>query len=115
VVRRLPPGAARLTLGGRALAGGGYEVRWWTRDYDLVTDVLVFATAHQARELFEEAASTDCHRSGLQQSTLFPPGARNLAWVNPDGAKQDDVFLLRGLRVYRVTAVLLKGAPGETA
>jgi hypothetical protein len=92
----------------------GYEMRWWTSDYDVGADVLVFGGAPQAREFFGEAASADCHRAGTAQSTLSPPGARNLEWVNPDRARQSDVFLLRGRRVYRVAAVRLEGAPAET-
>jgi hypothetical protein len=93
----------------------GYELRWWTRNYDVVADVLVFSAARQAREFFEDAASTDCHRAGRQRPARWPPLARNLAWVNPDDAKEDDVFLLRGRRVYRVAAVRLEGAPAMTA
>ncbi len=101
------------------LAGGlwpaGYEMRWWTRDYDVGADVLVFPGVRQARELFEEAASADCHRAGTQWPALSPPQARNLVWVNPDDAEQDDVFLLRGRSVYRVVAVRLQGAPAMAA
>ncbi len=101
------------------LAGGkwptGYEVRWWTRRYDLVADVLVFGTSHRALAFFKRAASTDCHRDGVQQRAPWPPQARNLAWLNPDDAKQNDAFLLRGRRVYRVAAVRLNDAPKETA
>ncbi|MGA2165824.1 MAG: hypothetical protein ABSH36_15340 [Solirubrobacteraceae bacterium] len=108
-------------LGPRAsrLAGGwwpaGYEVRWWTRYYDLVADVLVFITPHQALAFFRQTASTDCHRNGVRQPAPWPPQARNLAWVNPDNAAQNDVFLLRGRRVYRVAVVRLDDAPKETA
>ncbi|MGA8363281.1 MAG: hypothetical protein WB709_02040, partial [Solirubrobacteraceae bacterium] len=94
---------------------GGYEMRWWTRAYNMGADVLVFAGAPQARDFFEEAASTDCHRGGAQRRALAPPQALNLSWVNPDDAKQDDVFLLRGRFVYRVAAVRLRGAPAMTA
>lgn len=110
-----------LPLGARAsrLAGGrwpaGYEVRWWTRYYDLAADVLVFGTPHRALAFFRQAASTDCHRDGAQQRAPWPPEARNLAWLNPDHAAQNDVFLLRGRRVYRVAAVRLDDAPEETA
>ena len=94
----------------------GYEVRWWTRDYDLVADVLVFGLAHHARELFEEAASTDCHRDGVQRpAARWLPQASNLTWVNPDHVRQSDVFLLRERRVYRVAVVRLNDAPAETA
>ena len=93
----------------------GYEMRWWTRDYDVGADVLVFGGSRQAREFFGEAASTGCHRDGVLWLALSPPGARNLAWVNPDRARQSDVFLLRGSRVYRIAVVRLQGAPVETA
>lgn len=92
-----------------------YEMRWWTRDYDVGADVLVFGGSRQAREFFQEAASTECHRDGVLWPALSPPGARNLAWVNPDRARQSDVFLLRGSRVYRIAVVRLQGAPVETA
>ena len=93
----------------------GYEIRWWTRDYDVGADVLMFGEAREAREFFELAASTDCRRAGVVSPALSPPQARNLAWVNPDDARQTDVFLLRGRRVYRVIAVRLQGAPTESA
>ena len=109
----LGPRASRLA-DGRWPAG--YEVRWWTRAYDLVADVLVFGSTRQARELFAEAASTDCHRDGVQRpAARWLPQARNLTWVNPDHVRQSDVFLLRGRRVYRVAAVRLDDAPAETA
>ncbi len=109
----LGPRASRLA-DGRWPAG--YEVRWWTRAYDLVADVLVFESTHQARELFAEAASTDCHRGGVQRpAARWLPQARNLTWVNPDHVRQSDVFLLRGRRVYRVAAVRLDDARAETA
>jgi hypothetical protein len=93
----------------------GYEMRWWTRDYDVGADALMFGESHEAREFFEEAASTYCHRAGVVWPALSPPRARNLTWVNPDDARQSDVFLLRGQRIYRVAAVRLRGAPAETA
>jgi hypothetical protein len=108
----LGPRASRLA---RGRWPAGYEVRWWTRFYDLVADVLVFSTPHQALAFFKQAASTDCHRDGAQQPAPWPQQARNLAWVNPDHAAQNDVFLLRGRRVYRVAAVRLDDAPKETA
>jgi hypothetical protein len=104
--------ASRLADG---LWPAGYEMRWWTRDYDVGVDVLVFGGARQAHELFGDAASTDCHRDGVLWSALSPPGARNLAWVNPDRARQSDVFLLRGSRVYRIVVVRLQGAPVQIA
>lgn len=108
----LGPRASRLA-DGRWPAG--YEVRWWTRYYDLVADVLVLRTPHRALAFFEQVASSDCHRDGAQQPAPWPPRAHNLAWLNPDHAPQNDVFLLRGRRVYRVAAVRLDDAPKETA
>jgi hypothetical protein len=93
----------------------GYGMRWWTRDYDVGATALMFAESREAREFFQEAASTHCHRAGVVWPALSPPRARNLAWVNPDEARQSDVFLLRGRRVYRIGAVRLQGAPAETA
>jgi len=92
----------------------GYEMRWWTRDYDVAADALMFAESREARDFFGKAASTDCHSAGVVWPALSPPRARNLTWVNPDDARQSDVFLLRGRRVYRVVAVRLQGAPTET-
>ncbi len=93
----------------------GYEIRWWTRDYNVAADALMFAESREAREFFGEAASTYCHRAGVVWLALSPQRASNLTWVNPDDARQSDVFLLRGRRVYRVVAVRLQGAPAETA
>jgi hypothetical protein len=107
-----------LRLRSSRLAGGlwpaGYEMRWWTRDYDVGADGFVFGGSRQAREFFQVAASTDCHRDGVLWPAFSPPQARNLTWVNPDLARQNDVFLLRGSRVYRIAAVRLRGAPAET-
>jgi hypothetical protein len=102
------PRAVRLANG---LWPAGYEMRWWTRNSDVGADVLAFPAARAARGFFEEAAGGDCRRPAAERPAPFPPGARNLAWVNPDRAKQDDVFLLRGRRVYRVVAVRLTSAP----
>ncbi len=92
----------------------GYEMRWWTRDYNVGADALMFRESRQAHEFFEEAASTHCHRAGIVWPAFSPPHARDLTWVNPDDARQTDVFLLRGRRVYRVAAVRLRDAPAET-
>jgi hypothetical protein len=109
------PLGSRSSRSADGLWPAGYEVRWWTRDYDLVADVLVLRTARQAGKLFAEAASADCHRAGAQRPARLPPQGRNLAWVNPDQARQNDVFLLRGRRLYRIAAVRLDSAPAETA
>jgi hypothetical protein len=89
----------------------GYELRWWTPLYDTVADVLVFSGSRQARAFFQAAASTRCHRAGVSRTPAFPPQARGLAWVNPDDAQQEDVFLLRGASVYRVAVVRLARTP----
>ena len=64
-----------------------------------------------ARKFFDLAASRRCHRDGAPRATALPPAARELAWTNPDDAAQEDVFLLRGRRVYRVAAVRLRADP----
>jgi hypothetical protein len=110
-----PPQRVRSSRLADGLWPAGYEIRWWTRDYDAGADVLMFGELREAREFFEEAASTHCHRAGVMSPALWPPRARNLTWVNPDDARQTDVFLLRGRRIYRVVAVRLRGAPAETA
>lgn len=84
---------------------GAYEIRAPTRDYTVVADGLVFADAHVARAFFELAASTRCHRAAQGEPVAYLSGARNLAWINPDEVEQNDVFLLRGARVYRVADV----------
>jgi hypothetical protein len=101
-------------LAGRSSDGNwpaGYELRWWTPDYNAVASVLMFAGTRQARAFFELASSTRCHRDGRLHSASFPPRARGLAWVNPDDAPQEDVYVLRGARVYRVSAVRLVHTP----
>jgi len=89
---------------------GSFEMRVWAwdrglklADVDTVADVFQFADAADAQRFFDAASSTRCHRYGRAASASQPPGARNLTWDNPDGATQIDVFLLRGVRVYRVS------------
>ena len=89
-----------------------YEIRSWTpdpqlapRQDDVAADVFMFASPGQARRFFTEASGARCHRDGVERPTSRPPQGRDLTWVNPDGVAQDDVFLLRGRRVYRVTVV----------
>ncbi len=86
-----------------------YEMRSWAIDPqlapeqdDIVADVFLFAASGQARRFFAEATGTRCHRDGTERPASQPPQARNLTWVNPDGPTQEDVFLLRGPRVYRI-------------
>jgi hypothetical protein len=94
----------------------GFEMRSWvvdpqvTSEYEGVgADVFMFADAAQAGSFFMEASSARCHRAGIEGSAGQPPQARTLAWVNPDDAAEQDVFLLRGRRVYRVAVVRPQG------
>jgi hypothetical protein len=81
----------------------GYEMRWWAPNGDdLVADVLVFASPQLAARYLAVASGARCHRAGAQQASPSPPLARNLSWVNPEGAPQADVWLARGARVYRL-------------
>ncbi len=92
---------------------GGYEMRWWMANGDDVgADVMVFANTRQARDFFMRASSTRCRPASATLAASFPPGGRNLEWRNPDGFAQEDVYLLRGRRVYRV-AVVKAGAGGS--
>jgi hypothetical protein len=92
---------------------GSLEIRQWAPDPqwgasyrdDLVGDVFLFTTSTQASRFFSEASSVKCHRSGFARPATRPAKARNLIWVNPDGATEEDVFLLRGRRVYRIVDV----------
>jgi hypothetical protein len=89
-----------------------FEMRVWAErprsiaGFDIGADVFLFADPSHAHRFFEEATSTYCHRHGIALPASLPPRARNLIWDNPDGATQEDVFLLRGSQVYRVAAVL---------
>jgi hypothetical protein len=85
---------------------GGYEVRWWRANGDdLVADAFVFSTAGEARDYFTRASSDRCRTAAAALPARIPPGGRNLQWRNPDGFAQEDLFLLRGRRVYRVAVV----------
>ncbi len=84
----------------------GYELRWWAADRDdVVADVWMFGAADTARYFFEQAASVRCRPSSTALAASSPPGGRDLEWRNPDDFAQEDVYLLRGERVYRVGVV----------
>lgn len=85
---------------------GGFEMRWWTvgRD-DVVGDVFLFENAADAKEYLALATSPKCRSKASQRAALFPPGAHNLEWSNPFSYAQQDVYLKRGPRVYRVSVV----------
>jgi hypothetical protein len=94
----------------------GFEMRSWVVDPQLTSayedvgaDVFMFAGAAQARSYFTQASSARCHRDGVEGSSSRPPLAHTLAWVNPDDATEEDIFLLRGPRVYRVAVVRPQG------
>jgi hypothetical protein len=92
---------------------GGYELRWWAANGDdVVADGFIFAETDQARAFFEQAANAVCRPSSATFPTSSPPDGRDLAWRNPDGFAQEDLYLLRGQRVYRV-GVVRAGAGGE--
>jgi hypothetical protein len=67
---------------------------------------MVFAGADRARDFYQRAASTPCRSQATVLDAPSPPGGSNLVWRNPDGFAQEDLFLLRGRRVYRVAVVL---------
>jgi hypothetical protein len=99
-----------------------FEMRVWANDprlrledVDTVADVFLFANGVDARRFFKAAASEHCHRYGSARPAEQPPQARDLIWDNPDGVIQQDVFLLRGSRVYRVSDVPRGGGGYSTA
>jgi hypothetical protein len=89
-----------------------YEMRSWVTDPeltrrldDLAADVFLFANSADAGRFFAEASAVRCHRHGTGRAAAEPPHARNLIWLNPDSAIEEDVFLLRGTSVYRIVDV----------
>ncbi len=99
-----------------------FEMRVWAKSpalhfagVDTVADVFLFNNASDARRFFEEASNTRCHRAGVPRAVAQPPGGRDLIWDNPEGFTQQDVFLLRGSRVYRVSDVPRGGGGYSTA
>jgi hypothetical protein len=91
------------TVSARARREGGYEMRWWAPNGDdVVADVLLFASSGQAAEFLRLAAAGRCGHALLSGAADRPPQGRNLAWLNPDGVAEADVYLQRGRRVYRV-------------
>jgi hypothetical protein len=85
---------------------GGYEMRWWTVTRDnVVTDAFLFADATQAEAYLEFAAHPGCRPHASRRLADLPPEGRYLEWSNPLSYAQQDVFLQRGRRVYRVAVV----------
>jgi hypothetical protein len=92
----------------------GYEMRWWIRSrYDVVADAWVFADAKQAHDYFTRVSSSKCRPASMAVAASFPLGGRNVEWSNPDGFAQEDLYLMRGRRVYRVSVV--KAGVGASA
>lgn len=100
----MEPGNAGVPTSGAQPAG--FEMRWWTvgRD-DVVGDIYLFKNAADAKAYLELAVSTECRSKASQRPAVFPPGAHNLEWSNPFSYAQQDVYLQRGPRVYRVSVV----------
>jgi len=94
----------------------GYEMRWWMRNRDdVVVDAWVFADIGQAHEFLKRASSATCRTASTAVAASLPPGGRDLEWRNPDGYAQEDLYLLRGRRVYRVSVVRSGAGRGATA
>jgi hypothetical protein len=93
-------------LSSTASRPGGYEMRWWApnRD-DVAADVFVFSSSAEAQRFLQRAVDARCRSSGQEMTAPKPFQAHNLAWINPDGFAQADVFFARGRRVYRVSDV----------
>jgi hypothetical protein len=85
---------------------GGYEMRWWMPNGDdLVADGFLFASANEAQNFLRQATKTDCRSRGSVHDAAFPAGGHNLGWVNPDHFAQQDLYIRRDRRVYRVAVV----------
>jgi hypothetical protein len=101
-----PPQRGQVLLPQVARVPGAYEMRWWaTNGDDVVADAFAFARSSQARDFFALASSPRCRPQAKEQNASSPPGARDLGWLNPDNAFQQDVYLLRGHIVFRVVDV----------
>jgi hypothetical protein len=85
---------------------GGFEMRWLMRGRAVLAgDVLLFEDGDAAAEYLELATDPECRPHVSWHKAAFPAGGHNLQWSNPDGYAQQDVFLRRGRRVYRVSVV----------
>jgi hypothetical protein len=84
----------------------GYEIRWWApTGHNVVADLMLFEDAQSARDFVDRAASTRCREKATAAAASSPAGGRNLEWRNPYGFMQQDLFLARGARVYRLSVV----------
>jgi hypothetical protein len=98
----------------RAVRGpGGFEMREWAPDPqwgsshrdDIAADAFLFVTAGQAQRFFDEASRASCRSSADARAAREPEHARTLSWVNPDGEREEDLFMLSGRLVYRIADV----------
>jgi hypothetical protein len=102
----MEPGTGGVPTSGSSPAG--FEMRWWAWERgwnDVVADVFLFQDASAAAEYLELAGSTECREKTMRERASLPPGGRYLEWANPFEYAQQDVFLRRGSRVYRVSVV----------
>lgn len=102
----MEPGTRGVPASGSSPAG--FEMRWWAWArgwYDLVADVFLFEDASAAADYMNLASSTECRSNTMAEAASLPSGASYLAWSNPFNVAQQDVFLRRGSRVYRVSVV----------
>lgn len=108
------PGTRWALPRGRTLPGA-YELRWWLPNGDdLVASVFVFPGEADALDFLRLASSAECREDGVEGGvTNLPPGGHNLQWRNPAGVTQQDLYLQRGKRVYRV--VVVKAGAGSEA
>ncbi len=93
----------------------GYEMRWWLENGDdVVADVYVFADSRRADNFSVLVRRPICGSSArVVTAAAVPEAAHNLQWRNPLGLVQEDVYLQRGRRVYRLS-VVKPGADGAT-
>lgn len=93
-------------VGSEGVVPAGYEIRWWAPSgHDVAADVLLFEDADIARDFFDRAVDTRCREAATTASASYPTGGVDLEWRNPYGYMQQDLFLVRGPRVYRFSVV----------
>jgi hypothetical protein len=102
----MEPGNGGVPVAGSSPAG--FEMRWWIWTWgwnDVVADVFLFEDASAAAAYMDLASGIDCRSNTMAEPAGAPVGARYLEWSNPFNLAQQDVFLRRGSRVYRVSVV----------
>lgn len=89
----------------------GYEIRWWTPGrHDVVADLWLFEDAGSAKDFIDLATSIRCRPAARETTAPAPADGIDLEWRNPFGVMQQDLYLARGSRVYRL-GVVVAGAP----